>query len=150
MFDTLHNFLKTAFKAEARPQLDETEQLKLATAALLIQVSAADANESGDEQKVIYQRLCHLLALNENESRNLYIEAQKASDDAVSVYEFTRKVKALDYQQRCKIINALWHVAYADGRLDPQEEALIRKVADLIYLDHKDFIQTKLAAQPLG
>ena len=42
----------------------------------------------------------------------------------------------------------MWQVAYADGKLDPQEEAVIRQVADLIYLDHPAFIKAKLTAQP--
>ena len=37
----------------------------------------------------------------------------------------------------------LWRVAYADGCLDPYEEALVRKIADLIYVPHRDFIRTK-------
>jgi len=38
----------------------------------------------------------------------------------------------------------LWQVAFADGHLDPYEEALVRKIADLIYVPHRDFIQSKL------
>jgi uncharacterized tellurite resistance protein B-like protein len=37
----------------------------------------------------------------------------------------------------------LWQVAYADGSLDPYEEALVRKIADLIYVPHREFIQAK-------
>jgi len=42
----------------------------------------------------------------------------------------------------------MWQVAYADGHLDEMEEALIRKVATLIYVNHSDFIRTKLAVMP--
>ncbi len=41
----------------------------------------------------------------------------------------------------------MWLVAYADGNLDKYEEHLIRQVAELIYVPHRDYIQCKLAAQ---
>ena len=42
----------------------------------------------------------------------------------------------------------MWRVAYADGRLDKYEEALIRQVAELTYVSHTDYIRTKLATAP--
>jgi uncharacterized tellurite resistance protein B-like protein len=38
----------------------------------------------------------------------------------------------------------LWQVAYADQRLDPHEELLLRQITDLLHLDHDDFIRVKL------
>ncbi|MGY0640578.1 MAG: tellurite resistance TerB family protein, partial [Paraglaciecola chathamensis] len=44
------------------------------------------------------------------------------------------------------IIDGLWKIAYADDVLDPEEEHMIRRVADLLYVSHSQFIQSKLAA----
>lgn len=148
MFEILQKFIQTTLGTQEENLRSDKEQLQIATAALLIQVSGADAIESSEEQQVIFHRLCKLLSLSEEESRNLYIKAQKESDHSVSIYEFTRSLKTLDYHQRYDFIQALWQVAYADGILDPQEEALIRKISDLIYVDHKDYIHAKLACQP--
>ncbi|MFM2480479.1 TerB family tellurite resistance protein [Celerinatantimonas sp. YJH-8] len=148
MIEALRKFIRNTLDTQDSQPQSEEEQIKIATAALLIQVSGADNNESGDEQQVIFQRICKLLSLTPEESRALYLQAQKVTDQSVSLYEFTRSLKALEYSQRYDFVHALWQVAYADGILDPQEEALIRKIADLVYLDHKDFIQAKLAAQP--
>ena len=41
----------------------------------------------------------------------------------------------------------MWAVAYADGNVDKYEEHLIRQVAELTYVPHSDYIQSKLAAQ---
>lgn len=147
MIEALRQFLRSTLEHEEKTQRSEEDQIKLATAALLIQVSAADNNESGDEQQVIFQRICKLFSLTKEESRTLYFEAQKMASQSVSIYEFTRDIKALEYTQRYDFIQALWHVAYADGILDPHEEALIRKIADLVYVEHSDFIRAKLTAQ---
>ncbi|CAG9295841.1 tellurite resistance TerB family protein [Celerinatantimonas diazotrophica] len=148
MLETLQQFIRDAFGSDEQQSQSPEEQLRLATAALLIQVSGADANESGEEQSVIYHQLSQLLSLTREESRALYIQAQKATEKSVSVYEFTHLVKELEYEKRYKMILALWQVAYADNNLDPHEEALIRKIADLVYLDHSDYIRAKLSAQP--
>ena len=65
-----------------------------------------------------------------------------------SLFDFTSQLRGLDNAMRIKLVKAMWVVAYADGYLDPLEEALIRKVAGLIYVNHGDFIRTKLAVMP--
>jgi uncharacterized tellurite resistance protein B-like protein len=40
----------------------------------------------------------------------------------------------------------MWRVAAVDGRVDPHEEHLLRKVADLLYVSHADYIRAKLGA----
>jgi len=37
----------------------------------------------------------------------------------------------------------MWQVAFADDNLDRYEEHLIRKVAELTYVSHQDFIRLK-------
>ena len=43
-----------------------------------------------------------------------------------------------------KVIEHLWEIAFADSRLDKYEEHMVRKIAGLIYVEHKDFINAKL------
>ena len=41
----------------------------------------------------------------------------------------------------------LWLVAFADGKKDPEEEHLVRKIAGLLHVPHPDFIDAKLRAR---
>ena len=50
-----------------------------------------------------------------------------------------------NYEDKEKLIENLWSVAYADGRLDRYEEQFIRKVAGLIHVAHGDFIKAKVS-----
>jgi len=43
-----------------------------------------------------------------------------------------------------ELLENLWRVAFADNEVDRYEEHMIRKVADLIYVNHSDFIRSKL------
>ena len=50
-------------------------------------------------------------------------------------------------EERGKLVESLWQVAFADNDLDKYEEASIRKISDLLYVSHGDFIKAKHAAQ---
>ena len=48
-----------------------------------------------------------------------------------------------EYNEKKVLIRALWDVAFADGRIDKYEDHTIRKIADLIYVKHEDFMKAK-------
>lgn len=75
-------------------------------------------------------------------------EATLRSENSASLYEFTDQLRDLEHQQRFELIQSMWQVAYADHHLDPIEEAIIRKVAELLYVNHNDFIRAKLSVAP--
>ncbi len=50
----------------------------------------------------------------------------------------------LTQETRFELIKAMWEVAHADGEIDPLEDAVIRKAAELLYVDHSQFIRAKL------
>jgi uncharacterized tellurite resistance protein B-like protein len=78
----------------------------------------------------------------------LMADASLAVDHATSLYEFTRLVNDhYSYDEKYALVGAMWQVAYADKSLNKYEEHLIRRVAELIYLTHDDFIRGKLAAR---
>jgi uncharacterized tellurite resistance protein B-like protein len=64
---------------------------------------------------------------------------------ATDYYEFTSLIhKGLSYEQKVEVIEHLWGIALTDKHLDKHEEYVVRKIADLIYVEHKDFIEAKL------
>ena len=123
----------------------ETAAVQLATASLLCEVSRADNHYDAREEKAKIHLLSHLLEIDDAAARALLEQARHKSENAISLFDFTNNLRALEQAERFELIKAMWQVAYADGHLDPQEEAVIRQVADLIYLDHPEFIRAKLA-----
>ena len=68
-------------------------------------------------------------------------------EEAVSLYEFTNRLNdELTPEDKTGIVEMLWRVAFADGRIDKYEEHLVRKAADLLYVPHRRFIRAKLKA----
>lgn len=138
-------------------QLNQTEeqdaesldkQLKIASAALLIETSKADFDLSDIEKEVITRSLKESFELSEGEISLLFDSALQSSEDSISLYDFTSTLNNhLNSEKKEKIIYYMWRVAFADGFLDKYEEATIRKVADLLYIPHSVFIKMKLSAK---
>ncbi len=72
---------------------------------------------------------------------------KRKTQDATSLYDFTSQLRELTQETRYNLIKSMWEVAYADGQIDPLEDAVIRKTAELLYVDHSDFIRAKLQSQ---
>jgi uncharacterized tellurite resistance protein B-like protein len=82
--------------------------------------------------------------LADDECQKLFELAEEEIRDAVDYHQFTRLIaREFTQAQKIKVIELLWSVAYADSHLDSLEEHMVRKIADLIYVSHKDLIKTK-------
>ncbi|MCU7800717.1 MAG: TerB family tellurite resistance protein [gamma proteobacterium symbiont of Lucinoma myriamae] len=127
---------------------DQQHQLRLATAALLIEMMNQDDKVHETEKQAVRQALKDNFMLSDEESAELYQLAHEEVKNATDYYQFTRLIaEHFSQQQKIKIIELLWQVAYADNHLDSYEEHMVRRIAELIYVSHQDFIQTKLRVQ---
>lgn len=139
--------LKQYFVAELtlEDSRDEASQLQLAAAALLIELSCADYRQDPEEQQAIESALIKSFGLDQPQLQQLVELAESQQQQATSLYQFTHLIK--DHytpKQRFDLVKALWEVAVADGEISKYEDHLIRKIADLIYLPHSEFIRAKL------
>lgn len=119
--------------------------LQIATAALLIEMMRADADIHEDEKRVITKSIRSKFGLSDEEIAALMKLAEDKIWEATGYFEFTTLInKGFSQEQKIKVIEHLWEVAYADSILDKHEEYMVRRIADLIYVPHKDFINAKL------
>ena len=49
--------------------------------------------------------------------------------------------------QKKNFITMAWEIARADNTVDKHEEHRIRKLSELLYVDHKDFIKSKISTK---
>ena len=122
------------------------EIIQLAAAALLIEVSNSDFDLDETELDTITAVLRDTYQLDPAALDSLVKLANDEVDNASSLYQFTRLINDhYSYAQKIQLLDSMWQVAFADGRLDRYEEHVIRKVAELIYLPHSDYIRLKLS-----
>jgi uncharacterized tellurite resistance protein B-like protein len=149
MLSSISAFFERCLKPEEASPEVSADRLHLACAALLLELGTADNQLDGDERRTLMQILQKQFGLGPAELDELWTLAMAQRQEATDLYQFTRLInESYGYAEKCTLLGHLWDVAYADGRIDRYEEHLIRKIADLLYLSHGDFIRAKLASKP--
>ncbi len=132
--------------ADSRPRGETAPPRELAIAILLIECARADFDHSSDEIEVVRNALSQHFGISASEVDQMISDAGNAASDAVSLHgPVSRLNETLSAPEKRGLIETLWRVAMADGRIDAHEEHLLRQIADLLFVPHAEFIQAKLA-----
>ncbi|PID41512.1 MAG: hypothetical protein CSB48_14075 [Proteobacteria bacterium] len=121
---------------------------RLAALGLMFQLGAIDLSLDESERSQIKNTAANLFQLDPDEVDSVVQEAESLAKDSTSLYEFTHYINEnFGRNEKIRLIENLWDLALADSHLCKYEEHFIRRVADLIYVNHDEFIQTKLKSQ---
>ncbi len=141
-------YIEPALGAEDSDAVDHA--IRLSTAVMLVEVAYADFEFDRSERDAIAKVLQRTQLVSASEAEELLRLAETEVDAAVSMHDFVKVLnRNLTQEQKRLIIELLWEVAFADGRLDKYEDYSIRRLADLLHVPHKHFIQAKLKVQQL-
>ncbi len=144
MLDKLTKLFQPADPVADTDPVAREQRLRVATAALLVEMSRADFDEDDVERDTARKVLSTHFDLDAAEATELLGLADSRADEAVSLHEFTNLLhQHLPVEDKHEIVRMLWSVALADARLDKHEEHLVRKVAGLLYVSHSDLMRIK-------
>lgn len=114
----------------------------------MLEVARADFSVDQSEQEKIEQLVAAQFGLDEEEIATLHADAAVRVDRATCLFEFTRVLNDLaTIEIKRALVQMMWRVALSDQHLSRYEEHIIRKVSDLLYVPHSDFIQAREAAR---
>lgn len=134
----LSSLLKRLAGAATSQPLD-ADDARTAVAALLVMAAHADHDYADSERTQIEQVLALRYGLNHAEAAALRAEGEAAEAAAVDLFRFTTLIKeAVPHDERTGVLEALWQVALADGARERHEDALIRRLTDLLGLTDRD------------
>ncbi len=138
--------LKNLLLPSAEPLPSGMDELTVIL-GLLVEAAMADQQLDELERATLLEWLAGRGIAREEAERLLHF-ALAEQQESTSLHPLTSWVaRNLDRPQRLDLLRQLWRVVLADGKLDPWEEALMRKLADLIHMPHSAYIQTKLDVQ---
>ncbi len=106
------------------------------TCALLIHAAKIDESYTENEEEIIKKTLLELGATKENISQTIHT-AKTIEENSNQILNFTKEVKQLPEADKIKIIEALWSIIYSNNDADIYETNLMRRLAGLLYIDHK-------------
>lgn len=123
---------------------EDVHAMPRAAAVLLIEMAMTDAGGEEAERQLIERLMLENFDLDPAEFEELIAEAGRQQREAVSLHDYTHQLRSVMHaDQRAELVGWLWRVAYADGRLDRHEEHLVRRLADLLGVPHREFIRQK-------
>ncbi len=146
MLDAVREFFDRHIKPPT--EADPAKALHLATAALMVEMMRMDRNEHDAERRAILDAMCTRFQLEPGQADELVRLAEMENKDPSDYYQFTSLInKRCSMQEKTDMIEHLWRVAYADGRLDAHEEYLVRRIAGLLGISNREFIAAKHRAR---
>ncbi|MGD9158869.1 MAG: TerB family tellurite resistance protein [Desulfobacteraceae bacterium] len=123
----------------------ETGDINLATCALLLELAYIDGEFSEQEKDNITVIFKTRYALSEEEVNELIKSSKSELEKSIDLWQFTNLINQnYSLEEKFKVIETVWEVAYSDGRLEQHEDYLAHKVASLLRLSHKQLIDAKL------
>ena len=136
MLKTLRDLFDSLLAPAGSATFDnEDHRLRLATAALLVEVMRADGHYGASEQAAVRLALVEKFELGADEAERLVELATSASQEATDLFGFTSKLnEQFNDTQKLRMVELMWAVAYADGHLADHERHLTWRVADLLHV----------------
>lgn len=148
MIGDLARWLEARLKTETYAPKKDADELRLVSAALLVEAARADHHFSDTEQVRLIDLLRTGHALSVADAQDLLAHALDRSARSVSLTDLTQVVKQhTDAGQRKALVTDMWRIAFADGHVDKYEEYVIRQVAGLLYVPHADYIHAREMAR---
>jgi uncharacterized tellurite resistance protein B-like protein len=149
LFDAIKSFVAGLASGNEAGGLDD-QDLRVATAALLVHAAAIDGDVSDAERDKLQNLLKLRFELDDDGAKALIAQATAADDKAVDLYHFTHRLNgSLDGNERLRLIEMMWTIAYANGAVSEFEDNLIWRVADLLGVPAEERIalRHRVAAQ---
>ena len=148
MLDTIRDFFDRHFGDDTADATRDPHSLALATAALLVEVVRLDGGLEAVEREAVLRAVNTKFGLSPQEADELVALAEAEAREATDYHRFTSLLNQnFSPEQRVRVIEHMWQVAYADSALSSWEQHLIRKVADLLYVPHSEYVAAKLRAK---
>lgn len=135
------NRIKSLFaESKDKPALDPNPNtLQLAAAALLVEAARMDEAYDQAEREAVTSAIKEWFGLSDVECETLIREAEAAQHEATDLHRFTRTInEAYSHEDRLHVMEMLWRVMYADGKLHAYEANLARRLGGLLHITDRD------------
>jgi uncharacterized tellurite resistance protein B-like protein len=139
MFDAISEFINEIAGGRRDPRAFADTDYRLAAAALLLHMATLDQKIETSERAKIRDVLSYRFELSPGDVDKLFEAARRADAEAVDLYRFTSVINhALDDEGRQRIVEMMFEVAYADGRLSEFEDNLVWRASELLHVPARE------------
>ena len=138
MLQSISDFISGLGSGNDPKQFDDTDY-RLSAAALLVHVAASDDSFDAAERGVLQDALVQRFEIAPDEASDFINAAAKADREAVDLYQFTSMInRALDDEGKKKLVEVLFLIGYADGKLSEFEDNIVWRASELLHVSSQD------------
>ena len=133
------------FKKKKRTVKQQTSfEIELTAAVLAYEIARSDGEISKDELSVLMKEIESISEKVGKDKFEILKIIEIYSKNSISFHEFIEDINN-DYskEEKHSLLKFMWKIAYADGKLDVDEERLVRRVADLIRIKDIEVLKLK-------
>jgi len=147
MFKELMRFFQSP-KPQRKSPPPRVPNPRLAVAVLMVEAALQDERFCERERAMIESLLMRRFTLSAQEYAQLIAAAEAQNKEMVQLHGHTDDIsETMEMAERVELVGMLWDVAYADGRLHPEEELLIRRIAGLISVGDRERVVARQRAE---
>ena len=138
----MFNFFK---RNKEEPKIEQTSfEIELTASVLAYELARSDGEITEDELSVLMKEIEDIAEKVGKDKQEILKIIEIYSDDSVSFYEFVEDInKYYSKEEKLNLLKFMWRMAYADNKLDVDEERLIRRMADLIKIKDMEVLKLK-------
>jgi len=130
---------------------ETSHDIRIATCALFLEMSNIDREFSKTERENIISIMKKHYDLSDEYVVTLLEASHEELKGSIDLWQFTNLINQnYSMEEKLRIIEVIWRVAYTDGKLDKHEDYLVHKLAKLLRLSHKQLIEAKVKVKKLG
>ena len=147
MLDVVKKFFQKVETPEGKRVAteDKAQKIQVATCALLLEVANSDDEFSDVERERIVQILKTGFHLSDEYAQAVMDVSEHERKESIDLWSFTNLINEhYTLDEKIMIIEMVWKVIYADGKLDKYEDHLAHKLSRLLKLSHQQLIDAKL------
>jgi len=152
MIDLVKKFFgKSSHDNSSNQRRQTTHDIRIATCALLLEMSNIDGEFSELERENIISILKNDFDLSDEYTTTLLEASNEELKGSIDLWQFTNLINQnYSMEEKIRVIETVWDIVYADGKLDKHEDYLVHKLANLLRLTHKQLIEAKLKVKKSG
>ncbi len=144
MFEKIKNFLAAHEETELDERASE-RRIQIATAVILLEVAYADEEFSEAERVQVVDILKEQFNLDDESVHELLQISEEKLKHSIDIWHFTEIINEnYSDDEKYLVIETVWRVIYADGRLDKYEDYIVHKLARVLHIPHSRMIEAKM------
>jgi len=144
MLESLKSLVADLTGGGKRAERFADNDYRVAAAALLVHAATIDGEMAAVERDKLAAVLKERFDLDDDANAALIDQATAAEHEAVDLYHFTSTLnRVLDDAGRRRVVEMMWQVIYADGRLNEFEDNLVWRAADLLNVSSRDRVEIR-------